>query len=105
MQTFVVQTMVRGNMTEGLNSKQLHTLEAIYAHPIRANIAWIDIENLFVALGATVLQGRGSRVRVMLKGVKSVFHTPHPQKEANKGTVKSVQDFLKEANVSPDLPN
>jgi hypothetical protein len=31
---------------------RLKTLEAIFAYPTSANIAWKDIEALFVALGA-----------------------------------------------------
>ncbi|HIK11529.1 MAG TPA: type II toxin-antitoxin system HicA family toxin [Oscillatoriaceae cyanobacterium M33_DOE_052] len=85
----------------GLNGKQRRTLEVIYINPVRGNILWTDIENLFGALGATVSQGRGSRVRVALNGVKAVFHEPHPEKEICKGAVKSVRKFLEEAGFTP----
>lgn len=84
-----------------LNSKQRQTLEKIYINPVKANIPWIDIEILLVALGAVVRQGKGSRVRVALNGVKAVFHEPHPQKEVCKGAVRSVRDFLENAGVVP----
>lgn len=102
MQTLVGQTTVRGNMTGGLNAKQRRTLEAIFTNPVRADIVWTDIESLFVALGAIVRQGKGSRVRVALNGVKSGFHEPHPQKETKKGAVKSVRDFLEQAGITPE---
>jgi hypothetical protein len=82
-------------------SKQAATIQAIFADPVRANIAWRDIETLFRTLGADVSEGNGSRVRVALGGVRAVFHRPHPQKETDKGAVKSVRRFLVEAGVRP----
>lgn len=85
-----------------INNRQRKTLLAVFAMPTRANIAWSDIENLFIALGATVREGKGSRVRVGLNGVVSVFHRPHPQKETVKGAVESARDFLGEAGIVLD---
>jgi hypothetical protein len=85
-----------------VDKKHLKTLEPIFEKPTRANIPWRDIEGLFVALGAEVTEGRGSRVRVELKGERAVFHRPHPEKETDKGAVKSVQRFLIEAGVIND---
>jgi HicA toxin of bacterial toxin-antitoxin, len=70
-----------------LAGKHRVTLEAVFATPARASIAWRDIE--------------GSRVRVALHGVRAVFHGPHPQKETDKGAVKSVRRFLTEAEITP----
>ncbi|NJM74133.1 MAG: type II toxin-antitoxin system HicA family toxin [Scytonema sp. RU_4_4] len=84
-----------------LNSKQQKTLEEIFETPTRSNILWTDVESLFLSLGATVQQGKGSRVRVALNGVKAVFHEPHPQKEVSKCTVKDIKEFLINANVTP----
>lgn len=82
-----------------MNQKQRKTLEAVYTQPVLANIIWQDIENLFVALGAVVREGRGSRVRIELNGVVAVFHRPHPEKEASKGRVKVAREFLEKAGV------
>ena len=60
-----------------MDSKHRKTLEA--------NIPWRDIEALFVALGAEITDGNGSRRRVALQGVRAVFHRPHPRKETDKG--------------------
>ncbi len=84
-----------------MQDKHRRTLEAIFEVTERANIPWRDVEALFVALGAEVSEGRGSRVRVALNDVRAVFHRPHPRKEADKGTVKSVRRFLQEAGITP----
>ncbi len=80
---------------------RVEELEAIFEKPERANIPWRDVEALFIALGAEISEGSGSRVRVALKDVRAVFHRPHPRKEANKGAVKSVRRFLEAAGVKP----
>ena len=84
-----------------MNQKHRKSLEAIFVDPVLSNIAWQDIENLFHALGANVMEGKGSRVRVELNGSVAVFHRPHPEKEASKGRVKAVRDFLENAGVEP----
>ena len=83
-----------------LNKKQRGTLQAIFDDPVRSDVAWSDIEKLFVTLGADLSEGRGSRVRVALGSVKAVFHRPHPQRETDKGALKSVRRFLAEAGFT-----
>ena len=65
-------------------------------------IFWADIESLFVALGAELSEGAGSRVRVKLNGMRAVFHRPHPEKTTDKGAVASVRRFLENTGVSYD---
>ena len=84
-----------------MDNKHRKTLEAIFEKPERVNLDWKDIESMLVALGAEISEGNGSRVRVALKGVRAVFHRPHPQKETNKGALKSVRKFLEVAGVKP----
>jgi hypothetical protein len=84
-----------------MTGKQRQTLARIFETPERADVAWRDIEALFTALGGEVSEGRGSRVRVALRGVRAVFHRPHPRKETGKATVKSVRRFLAEAGITP----
>jgi hypothetical protein len=84
-----------------MTGKQRQTLERIFEAPERADIAWRDIEALFSALGGELSEGRGSRVRVALRGVRAVFHRPHSGKETGKATVKSVRRFLAEAGITP----
>jgi hypothetical protein len=82
-----------------MNKKHYTTLVQLYKNPVLAGIVWTDIEALFVALGATITEGNGSRVRILLNGVRMVFHRPHPQKETDKGAVKTVRSFLTEAGI------
>lgn len=82
-------------------AKHDKTLQTIFETPTRGDIPWRDIESLFRHLGATVTEGRGSRVRGALNDVKAVFHRPHPQKEADKGCVESVRRFLDSAGYGP----
>jgi hypothetical protein len=84
-----------------MGTKHRRTLAAVFAEPVRANVLWSDVEALFAACGAVITEGRGSRVRVALNGVRAVFHRPHPRKETGKGAVRSVRRFLVEAGVTP----
>ncbi len=86
-----------------LSSKHRKTLTAIFAEPVPADVAWSAIESLFLALGAEISEGRGSRVRFALHGVRVVFHRPHPQKEAGRGMVRSVRRFLVNAEIRPEV--
>lgn len=85
-----------------LSGKHRKTLRAVFEDPVRSDVAWADIEKLFSALGAELEEGRGSRVRVYLGGVRAVFHRPHPEKEADKGALRSVRRFLEEAEIGPE---
>ena len=84
-----------------LSGRHRATLQAIFAHPIRLDLAWRDVEALFVAAGGSVSEGQGSRVRVALNGARAVFHRPHPRKETDPGALRSVRRFLLEAEVQP----
>ena len=83
-----------------MNNKHRKTLADIFTNPIPTDIPWTDIIKLLIALEATITQGKGSRVRVLLNNQKAVFHEPHPERETDKGTVKSVRDFLINAGIT-----
>ena len=82
-----------------MNKKHQRTLDRIREQPDRSDIPWRDIEKLIVALGGDMSEGRGSRVRLYLNGVRAVFHRPHPERVTDKGAVSSMRKFLKEAEV------
>lgn len=84
---------------EKLNAKNKKTLNDIFNDPIKSSIHWNNIENLLKAIGAEISEGRGSRIRIYLNGVRAVFHRPHPHKESDKGAIKSMRRFLIEAGV------
>ena len=82
-----------------MNNKQRRTYSDIFKEPVTSNIEWSDIESLFLALGAEISEGSGSRVRVLLNGERAVFHRPHPERTTNKGAVRAVRRFLSNARV------
>jgi hypothetical protein len=82
-------------------NKHQKTLSVIFDDPLRSNIKWADIESLLMALGAERDEGSGSRVRFALNGIRATFHRPHPQKETDRGAVKSVRRFLEEGGIRP----
>ena len=84
-----------------MNQKHQGTLAAVFDDPVRSNIPWRDIEAMLRTLGAEISEGKGSRVRIALHGVRAVFHRPHPRKETDKGAVRSMRRFLTEARVTP----
>ena len=85
-----------------MNSKQEKILREIFSNPIKSSILWTDIESLFKACGAHIEEGSGSKVCVFLNNVVAVFHKPHPQKETDKGALKSVRRFLINTGVKYD---
>ncbi len=85
-----------------MNRKHRNTLWKIFENPVRSNIQWADVERMLIAFRAEIEEGSGSRVRIALNGVRSVFHRPHPQKEADKGAVKDMRRFLTEAGITKD---
>ena len=82
-----------------MKKKHQKTYEAIHNRPASATIPWRKIEALFVHLGAEIIEGGGSRISVVLNEEVAVFHRPHPQKEAVKGAVVAVREFLRLAGV------
>ncbi len=84
-----------------LSSKHARILAAIFENPVRADIRWNDVETLFRALGATISQGAGSRVRIALNNRRMVLHEPHPRPTLVKDAVRSLRRFLLEAGVEP----
>ena len=84
-----------------MNSKHNKTLKDIFTDPASSAMEWRKIEALFVACGATIIEGNGSRVRFELNGVVASFHRPHPEKEAKRYQVRDTREFLIKAGVKP----
>ena len=84
------------------SARHVRTLRAVFASPLRADVPWTDIEQMLKGFGAELSEGRGSRVRIYLNGVRAVFHRPHPQKETTRGALRSMRRFLLEAGVAPE---
>ena len=77
-----------------LNSKHKKTLKAIFYNPVKSDIPWKEIEKMFIAMGAEVSEGSGSRIRIFLNHRIAIFHRPHPEKVTDKGAVKSVREYI-----------
>jgi hypothetical protein len=89
-------------VTLRLSGKHRKTFRALVSEPVSGTIRWSYVEGLFVALGAELTEGRGSRVRVHLCGVRAVFHRPQPRKETGKSAVRSVRRFLEAAGIEDE---
>jgi hypothetical protein len=84
-----------------MNSKQKSTLKAIFTNPFSSNLEFKRLESLFLALGAKLVEGDGSRVRFVLNDLAVSFHRPHPHKKAKPYQVRDARSFLKQAGVTP----
>ena len=82
-----------------MNNRQRKTFADIFSEPVRSDVEWSNIEKLLSALGAEISEGRGSRVRIALNGVRGVFHRPHPERVTDKGALKDVRNFLLNAGI------
>lgn len=84
-----------------MNKKHQKTLESIFKTPVSSSLEWRRIEALFIALGARVIEGVGSRLRFELHNVVATFHRPHPQKEAKSYQVRDARRFLEQLGIKP----
>jgi HicA toxin of bacterial toxin-antitoxin, len=84
-----------------VNSKHRKTLAAIFARPTSAAIVFADIEALIRALGGSIAEREGSRVKIELAGEQWRCHRPHPGKEAKRYQVEEARELLVRAGVKP----
>ena len=84
-----------------MNAKQRKTLAAIFFRPTSASILFSDIEALIKALGGSVSERVGSRVKIELNGEQWRCHRPHPGKEAKRYQVEEVRELLERVGVMP----
>lgn len=82
-----------------MNTKHRKTLAALFIRPTSASIVFADIEALIKALGGSVLEREGSRVRIELNGEQWRCHRPHPGKEAKRYQVEEARELLERAGV------
>ena len=84
-----------------MNSRHRKTLQALFSQPPPKGLEWARSEALLVALGAEVIEGRGSRVRFVLNNVVATFHRPHPTKEAKPYQINDARNLLEQAGIKP----
>ena len=84
-----------------MNHRHRKVLQALYAHPVSANIAVRDVETLFNELGAKVENRHGGRMGVHLNDHFAEFahrsaHSLTPDQ------VRQVRKFLTDAGIDPE---
>ena len=84
-----------------MNSKQRKTLASVFTRPTSTSIRFGDIEALIKALGGSVSEREGSRVKIELKGEQWRCHRPHPCKEAKRYQVEEARELFERAGVKP----
>jgi hypothetical protein len=84
-----------------MNAKQRKTLSAIYQRPTSASIPFADIESLIRALGGSVTEREGSRIKIELNREQWRCHRPHPNKEAKRYQVEEARELLERAGIKP----
>ena len=82
-----------------VNARHRKTLASIFQRPTLASIAFSDIEALVRALGGSVSEREGSRVRIELGGEVWRCHRPHPGKEAKRYQVEEARELLERAGI------
>lgn len=84
-----------------MSGRHRKTLEAIFAKPTATGLEWARIEARLMAVGCRVIEGRGSRLRLVHGHAVVTFHRPHPAKEAKAYQVEDVRAFLERIGVKP----
>ena len=82
-----------------MNHHHRKVLQALFDHPISANIAFKDVERLLEDLGATLDARSGDRMAVTLKGHTAVFHKAHHS--VPKDEIVNIRHFLNKCGVDP----
>ena len=84
-----------------MNAKHRKTLAAVFAKPTSSSIVFADIEALVIALGGSVTEREGSRVKIEIKGEQWRCHRPHPGKEAKRYQVEEARELFERIGVRP----
>ncbi|NBT01363.1 MAG: type II toxin-antitoxin system HicA family toxin [Betaproteobacteria bacterium] len=71
----------------------------MFSLPTSASIVFASIEALIKALGGSISERDGSRVRIDLNGEQWRCHRPHPGKEAKRYQVEEARELLERAGV------
>jgi hypothetical protein len=84
-----------------MNARHAKTLAAVFKQPTPANLEWAALESLLLAVGCSLIEGSGSRVRFVRDGMIETFHHPHPANEAKRYQVRAARDYLIRLGVTP----
>lgn len=87
-------------MNQVMNHHHRATLQALFAHPISANIDFRKVVHLLEDLGAEVENSSGNRVKVKLNGHSAAF--THAAHSLPKEEVVQIKKFLESCAVTPE---
>lgn len=82
-----------------MNHRHRKVLQAIFAHPISANIDFKEVVHVLGELGAEVDNKSGNRIGVTLKGHTAAFS--HANHSLPKDEVIQIRKFLETCGVDP----
>lgn len=76
----------------------------IRKHPRPSNLKNRDVEALFLAIGYTRVEGKGSAVAFMKTGgAPFMYHRPHPRPDIDKGAVAALDKYFETEGVYEDI--
>ncbi len=86
-----------------MNHHHAKVLQALFAHPVSANIDFKQVVHVLEALGAEVENRSGNRVAVTLAGHTAAF--THAKHSLPKEEVEQIRKFLETCGIDPaDYP-
>lgn len=88
-------------LAAGMNNRQRKTLEAIFSNPKPVDLTWVELEALFIAVGADKMEMRGSRIRFSLGNLDVAFHKPHNPKTLKPYQIALAREFFEKAGIRP----
>ena len=81
-----------------MNHHQRKVLNAVFAHPVNANLDLKDVMGVLTALGAEMDTKTKSRIGITLNGQTTVLHLT--QHTLLKGEVMQIRKFLESCGIS-----
>jgi hypothetical protein len=85
-----------------VNGKHRKTLQSLLRPPdIGDGRVFSHIEALVVALGGSIKEREGSRIKITLQGEQWHCHRPHPGKQAKRYQVEEIRELLERLGVKP----
>lgn len=84
-----------------MNARHRKTLHAVFARSTSPSVVFADIEALVKALGGTVTEREGSRVKIELLNEVWHCHRPHLGKEAKRYQVEEARELFERVGVQP----
>lgn len=84
-----------------MNHRHRKVLEALFAHPISANIHVSDVEALLADLGAELDHTHHGKLMVRLNGQAQAF--PHMSHTLSPDQARQMRKFLETAGIGPGV--